>query len=701
MIIEKIVLNNFCQHRERKEALGSGMIGIVGKNGNGKTNFVRSLLFALSGDAGGAGKKEDDVTKGESSGYVELFFTIGDKDGYVKRYMNNSRTTLKFGGEEFKSAKDADAAIYGILGISSKLLREVVFVGQGCIENMLFERPADRAKAFSALFGTDSMERIRDLLQRELMTVQAISSADAIVVARQEADTIEKSIILLRAQLDALSPSLLNAQELDAAQAVIKARDNFVRVTTNLEALKVQRADKAFQYKNKCEQLVKLTADAAILKASVDEFRPHAEAAKERLKNAEAAQRVEARRSALVETISQCQQRLALPLPSGWTTEEEVQLNAAKEVADNLRGPVTLASKVVTALSSLGAGEVTCPTCRQRVSRSFIDEQIRVVKEDGEKLKAATVFCNNSLSARAAFEKKVAEDSRARDIANTRLEASQRELSGLGEQSVSVPITTDRELVYEFEALSSSCRNKEMEVASLDGHLRALKNEVDALDTAVSTMELPDAVSSEAAEEANVKLKKHAEVNLSIAGIKGQVQTLESNLTLTQNRITKMEEDERKMVKRLSYRKLCEDARMVLHHDRLPNRVAQVYLASINAKMNEYLEVFQARYSCSIQPDLSVKCHFGEHELVAERLSGGQRIELGLAFRFALYDLFVGHLGLLVIDEPTAWLDDDHIEAVVRVLERVKVHSRSKGMQVIVPTHEARLMSAFDRVIQI
>lgn len=701
MIIEKIVLNNFCQHRERKEMLGSGMVGIVGKNGNGKTNFVRSLLFALSGDAGGAGKKEDDVTKGESSGYVELFFTIGDKDGYVKRYMNNSRTTLKFGGEEFKSAKDADAAIYGILGISSKLLREVVFVGQGCIENMLFERPADRAKAFSALFGTDSMERIRDLLQRELMTVQAISSADAIVVARQEADTIEKSIILLRAQLDGLSPDLLSVQEFNAAQAVIRARDNFVRVTTNLEALKVQRAEKVFQYKNKCDQMAKLTTDVATLKASVDEFRPYAEAARERLKNAEAAQRVEARRSALVETISQCQQRLAFPLPAGWTTIKEDQLKAAQEVADNLRGPVTLASKVVTALSSLGAGEVTCPTCRQLVSKSFIDEQIRVVKEDGEKLKAATAFCNNSLSARAAFERIVSEDSRARDIANTRLEASQRELGELGEQLVSVPVDTDRELVSEFEALSLSYRSREMEVASLNGHLRALESEVAALETAVSTVEVPDAVSSEAAEAANVKLKKHAEVNLSVAGIKGQVQTLESNLTLTKSRIVKMEEDEGKMVKRLSYRKLCEDARMVLHHDRLPNRVAQVYLASINAKMNEYLEVFQARYSCSIQPDLSVKCYFGEHELVAERLSGGQRIELGLAFRFALYDLFVGHLGLLVIDEPTAWLDDDHIEAVVRVLERVKVHSRSKGMQVIVPTHEARLMSAFDRVIQI
>jgi DNA repair exonuclease SbcCD ATPase subunit len=701
MIIEKIVLNNFCQHRDRKEVLGSGMIGIVGKNGNGKTNFVRSLLFALSGDAGGAGKKEDDVTKGTSSGYVEIFFTIGDKNGYVKRYMNNSRTTLKFGDEEFKSAKDADAAIYGILGISSKLLREVVFVGQGCIENMLFERPADRAKAFSALFGTDSMERIRDLLQRELITVQAVSRADEIVVARQDADTIEKSIIQLRAQLNTLSPSVLSAQEFEAVQATIKARDNFVRATTNLEILKVKQADKKFQYSNECEKLKKLTTDMATLKASVDEFRPHAEAAKERLKNAEAAQRVEARRSALVGMISQYQQRLALPLPSGWTSVEDGQLNAAKEAVDSLRGPVTLASKVVTALSSLGAGEVTCPTCRQPVPRTFIDEQIRVVKEDGEKLKAATAFYSNSLSARTAFEKKVSEDSSAREVAHARLELAQRELVGLGEQLMPVPVDTDRELVSEFEALSLSYRSREMEVASLEGHIRALKNEVDALDTTFSSMELPAVVSSEAAEEANVRLKRHAEANLSIAGVNGQVQTLESNLTLTKNRIAKMEEDEGKMVKRLSYRKLCEDARMVLHHDRLPNRVAQVYLASINTKMNEYLEVFQARYSCSIQPDLSVKCHFGEHELVAERLSGGQRIELGLAFRFALYDLFVGHLGLLVIDEPTAWLDDDHIEAVVRVLERVKVHSRSKGMQVIVPTHEARLMSAFDRVIQI
>ena len=87
-------------------------------------------------------------------------------------------------------------------------------------------------------------------------------------------------------------------------------------------------------------------------------------------------------------------------------------------------------------------------------------------------------------------------------------------------------------------------------------------------------------------------------------------------------------------------------------------------------------------------------------EVPAERLSGGQKVELSLAFRFAIYDLFSGNLGLLVLDEPTVFLDTDRIDSVCRLMTMVRSYSQSAGLQVIVVTHEQRLAEVCDCVIR-
>jgi DNA repair exonuclease SbcCD ATPase subunit len=74
---------------------------------------------------------------------------------------------------------------------------------------------------------------------------------------------------------------------------------------------------------------------------------------------------------------------------------------------------------------------------------------------------------------------------------------------------------------------------------------------------------------------------------------------------------------------------------------------------------------------------------------------------LGLAFRFAVYDLFTSTLGVLIIDEPTAYLDEENIDNVFKLLESVKEYSKASGLQVIVISHEPRLMPVFDHVIEV
>ena len=75
------------------------------------------------------------------------------------------------------------------------------------------------------------------------------------------------------------------------------------------------------------------------------------------------------------------------------------------------------------------------------------------------------------------------------------------------------------------------------------------------------------------------------------------------------------------------------------------------------------------------------------------RLSGGQSAVLALAWRMAMSP------GLLCLDEPTYGLDDRRI---AHLRDAVAAWRESgTGGQLIVVTHERRLVSAFDRVVEI
>ena len=59
-----------------------------------------------------------------------------------------------------------------------------------------------------------------------------------------------------------------------------------------------------------------------------------------------------------------------------------------------------------------------------------------------------------------------------------------------------------------------------------------------------------------------------------------------------------------------------------------------------------------------------------------------------LACRFALMEMLTYGCGLLILDEPTAYLDTDNKRALLDVLKEASTHVKSHGITVIIPTHE-------------
>jgi len=78
-------------------------------------------------------------------------------------------------------------------------------------------------------------------------------------------------------------------------------------------------------------------------------------------------------------------------------------------------------------------------------------------------------------------------------------------------------------------------------------------------------------------------------------------------------------------------------------------------------------------------------------------LSGGERIALGLAFRLALSLYLAGEMSLLILDEPTPYLDEERRRRLVDIMQRYL----RKIPQVIVVSHDEELKDAADKVIRV
>jgi DNA repair exonuclease SbcCD ATPase subunit len=59
------------------------------------------------------------------------------------------------------------------------------------------------------------------------------------------------------------------------------------------------------------------------------------------------------------------------------------------------------------------------------------------------------------------------------------------------------------------------------------------------------------------------------------------------------------------------------------------------------------------------------------------------------------------HVGLLVLDEPTGYLDERNLDKLPGLFRKIREFSAAAGLQLLVVTHEARVMGTFDNVITV
>ena len=170
MRLKSVSLTNVCQHRDLKLEFPLGVTGIFGSNGVGKSNLVKMIKASLTGDfpnGRSANVCRLDYAEDHPKGYktvIETEWMHSGTDISITRRLKPSKDEMIIGATTLSKTRDINDHIESVLGLSSKVINEFIFVDQWSIFQFLSATPASRAKLFAHLCGTERIEKFWNLL---------------------------------------------------------------------------------------------------------------------------------------------------------------------------------------------------------------------------------------------------------------------------------------------------------------------------------------------------------------------------------------------------------------------------------------------------------------------------------------------------------------------------------------------------------
>ncbi len=169
MIINRVKLTNYRNHKNRTIEFSAGINLLLGNNGCGKTSALEAVGFALF-NAGLRDSHTDAVSLDESSGQIVVEFTGNDGISYrVERKIGsgNKKVELYVSGERaprLKNAAEVFAKTFELAGIEPKngktVYEDVITARQNMITTMFSQSNSDRRRFFNQIFDTEIYETI-------------------------------------------------------------------------------------------------------------------------------------------------------------------------------------------------------------------------------------------------------------------------------------------------------------------------------------------------------------------------------------------------------------------------------------------------------------------------------------------------------------------------------------------------------------
>lgn len=174
MILRQLKLRNYKQYTELNLEFKTGLVGIIGRNGAGKSTIFDAILYCLFG-------KDEDKKETIRSTYavddkeniaLELSFEIGDALFLVRREFKGKAMTAKANlyknDQHIATDSDVNIEIVRLLKLDKDAFKRSVFSGQKEIGELSGATGEERKKMVRKILGLDKLEKIHQAIKDDV-----------------------------------------------------------------------------------------------------------------------------------------------------------------------------------------------------------------------------------------------------------------------------------------------------------------------------------------------------------------------------------------------------------------------------------------------------------------------------------------------------------------------------------------------------
>jgi len=707
MKIKSIDINNGLQHKKLKANFTDFNV-IIGPNGCGKSSVIELMGYGLTNKFTWPGTLETMITTGEEKGDVTLVIEHEGEELTLKTALG--KTSRKLVRGDLKINKSAEVIEYVqevLLRTPFELVNEASIVRQGYLDAGLFTTQAKRQQIFQRLAGLNNIEMKRkQLADAKSLCTPFMLSFDLDEKKRQVQELLVRTREL-KSEYAALSVIKPDQAKYDQCKVLLTNLGNIKKYSEEQVELDVEQKTLSNLYTEANSELTAASTMLGNLNGSLEVKRPDYERALGTVASARAVADHQANRQRLELQLSHAStalEQLGL-VPESFEGQPEIE--EFESIHQEALNEIKQAERV---RDNLSAEDKKCPTCHTVLAdpAAIIASSVATIDEMQVIGETASARLRELRGDRNTWENDLNEYRRKISELNTTVANTTTSLTAMTPVEGAITDPAAAQLVIdEYAKLSTSAREVQVKHAAVqvvftevDTALKVCTTKVDAVNRNLAGLSSTEGSTVSVLEATNY-VSVFDEHKDKLAAVTGQLTEVSRQSEENMKSLHETEDKAEEAKKYKEYSDHIEFAKSALHRDNFPAGKIKAFIDKVLYNSEAYLEAMQAGFTVSYEHENGFIAHFPEKDLTirADRLSGGEQVIFALAFRFAVNEV-KSETGFLILDEPTAHLDDEHVDSVVRVLELVK-RKLAGRVQLFVVTHNEKMAAVADTVLEV